>query len=377
MNEYSLENLLKDAPQAAPPVEEAAVAEAVNAQFESLPAVREEEVQKVMKDIDLRDSAATNLYGVGTQKSIAQFSDSILSQVRSRDAGEVGALMTDLLVRVKNVNEPDKPNFFEKIFGGVKGEIQRYLASYDDLSQQIDAIAARLQMQEKTLLQNIEVFDRLYQENLDYFHDLEVYIVAGEEKVREMREEVLPSLEAQAKASDHAMAAQVVKDLAANVDRFEKKVHDLKISQTLALQTAPQIKLIQNNDQLLATKISDAIHNTIPLWKSQTVMALGLAEQEQALKLQRDVSETTNELIRRNAENLKQTTLGVQEEAQRSIVDIETLEAANRDLIETIEGSIAINKKAKETRRAAEEKMVQIQGDLKSALIRALETGEQ
>lgn len=199
--------------------------------------------------------------------------------------------------------------------------------------------------------------------------------MAGNEKIADMRENQIPRLLEEAKASDNPMALQVVTDLEDNVNRFEKKVHDLKISQTLAMPSAPQIKLIQNNDQLLANKITDAINHTIPLWKSQTVIALGLAKQEEVLKMQKAISDATNEMIRENAKKLKKTTLDVREEAERSTVDIETLEEANKELIKAIEGSIEISKKAKEQRKESEQKMVQIKDDLKNALMSAMDEG--
>jgi len=233
------------------------------------------------------------------------------------------------------------------------------------------------QSEQKELVKQVQLFDRLYDQNLNYYNDLEIYIMAGKEKIEDMRQNQLPRLFEEAKNSDNPMAMQVVSDLEANVDRFEKKVHDLKISQTLAMQSAPQIKLIQNNDQLLANKITDAVNHTIPLWKSQTVIALGLAKQEDVLKLQREISDATNQMIRENAKKLKQTTLGVREEAERSTVDIETLEEANKELIEAIQGSIEISKKAKEQRAQAEDKMLKIKDDLKVALTSAMQEGER
>ena len=199
--------------------------------------------------------------------------------------------------------------------------------------------------------------------------------MAGNEKIADMRENQIPRLLEEAKASDNPMALQVVTDLEDNVNRFEKKVHDLKISQTLAMPSAPQIKLIQNNDQLLANKITDAINHTIPLWKSQTVIALSLAKQEEVLKMQKAISDATNEMIRENAKKLKKTTLDVREEAERSTVDIETLEEANKELIEAIEESIEISKKAKEQKKESKQKMVQIKDDLKNALMSAMDDG--
>ena len=374
MADLNLDDLLKEQPKTqATEITESQAKAIVEKDVKPLSEEDRARVEKLKNDLDLRDSTSANLYGVNAQTSIAEFSDEILSKVKAKDAGEVGDLMTDLLVKVKNVSYDDKDkNFLQKMFNSGKNKVDRYIASYDDLAGQIDSISAKLQSEQKELVKQVELFDRLYDQNLNYYNDLEIYIMAGNEKIKEMREQQLPKLFDQAKSSDNPMAMQVVSDLQSNVDRFEKKVHDLKISQTLAMQSAPQIKLIQNNDQLLANKIQDAINHTIPLWKSQTVIALGLAKQEDVLKLQREISDTTNEMIKENAKKLKQTTLGVREEAERSTVDIETLEEANKELIEAIEGSIEISKKAKEQRQVSEEKMVQIKNDLKTALVSAM-----
>lgn len=374
MTDLKLEDLLKEQPKTeVTALTEKEAEQLVKNEVKELSEEDKAKIEKIKNELDLRDSAAANLYGVTTQTNIAEFSNEILSKVRAKDAGEVGELMTNLLVKVRNVNyDEEEGGFLKKLFSGGKTKIERYLASYDDLSGQIDSITATLQNEQKDLLKQVQLFDRLYQQNLDYYNELEIHVLAGEEKIKDMRENQLPALYEQAKKSDNPMASQVVSDLEANVDRFEKKVHDLKISQTLAMQTAPQIKLIQNNDQLLVNKITDAVNHTIPLWKSQTIIALGLAKQSDVLKIQKEISDATNDMIKENAKMLKQTTLDVRKEAERSTVDIETLEAANKELIETIQGSIEISNKAKEQRKLAEEKMSQIKQELKGALVSAL-----
>lgn len=375
MTDLKLDDLLKEKPTTeASVLSEAEATELVKKEVKQLSEEDKARVEKIKNELDLRDSASANLFGVDTQSNIAEFSNEILGKVRAKDAGEVGELMTNLLVKVRNVNYDDEDQgFLKKIFSGGKNKIERFLASYDDLSGQIDSISATLQNEQKDLLRQVQLFDKLYDQNLNYYNELEIHVLAGEEKVREMREQTLPALFEEAKNSDNPMATQVVADLEANVNRFEKKVHDLKISQTLAMQTAPQIKLIQNNDQLLINKITDAVNHTIPLWKSQTVIALGLAKQADVLKMQKEISDTTNQMIRENAKKLKQTTLDVRKEAERSTVDIETIEIANKELIEAIQGSIEISNKAKEQRALAEEKMVQIKDDLKVALTSAMQ----
>ena len=375
--EIKLDDLLQNQPNA--PAKIMDEKEASILAKNDLPVLTDEERKKInaiKENLDLRDASIASFYGTDSQRNMAEFSDSILSQVRSKNAGDVGKNLTALLVTVKNNPPKENQGFLSKLFHGGKMEIERIIASYDSLSGQIDQISAQLQNQQKDLMKEIEIFQRLYQENLFQYQELGLYIMAGEEKVKEMREKVLPKLYEEAKASENPMAMQVVQDLEENVNRFENKVHELKISQTLALQTAPQIKLIQNNNQLLVDKINHVISNTLPLWRSQTVIALGLAKQEEALRVQKAVSDATNALIKDNAKKLKQTTLGIKEESERSLVDIEALEAANKDLIDTINGSVEISRQAKAKRAEAEEKMVQIKNDLRQALVHAMEESQ-
>ncbi|MDD7732436.1 MAG: toxic anion resistance protein [Firmicutes bacterium] len=371
---YKLDDLLAAPAQKAAGIMDPEEAEKVI--HEDLPMLSEEDqakVQALKEDLDLRDSSLSTFYGSVAQENMAEFSNTILSEVQAKDSGEVGALLTDLLVKVDSSNGEDKGSFLDRLFSSGKNRVECYPASYRSLSQNIDAISAKLQDEQKALMKQVTLFDQLYAKNLQEYRDLEIYIQAGEAKLREMRQEALPSLYDQAKTSDNPMALQVVKDLEANVDRFDRKIHELKVSQTLALQTAPQIKLIQNNNQLLVDKINDVVVNTIPLWRSQTVIALGLAKQEEALGMQRNISEATNRLIQGNAQNLKQVSLGVREEAERSTVDIESLEAANQDLIDTIKDSLEISKEARAKRADAEKRMVKIKDDLQQALRESLE----
>ena len=240
------------------------------------------------------------------------------------------------------------------------------------METQIDKISAQLETARMSLLKDIGVFDKLYEENIAYFKDLERYIIAGEEAIEEMRSEALPKLYKEAENSDEPMAMQVVRDFEENVNRFEKRIFDLKTSKAVALQTAPQIKLIQNNDQLLADKITDSINNTIPLWKSQVVIALGLNRQQEIVKMQREVSDTTNELLRRNSENLRNSTVEIQKEAQRSTIDVETIKEVNQNLIATIEESMQIQEDAKNQRKEAEKELIMVQEELREELAKTL-----
>lgn len=373
MSDISLDDLMKKTPvntaTTEVPTEEKAL-ELVKRDIPELSAVDEQKIAEIRAEINLQDTSTLALYGTGAQKNIAEFSDSILSQVKAKDGGEVGQMLTDMLVQVQN-SKPTSGGFLAKMFGKGKTEVQRFMASYETLSQQLDAIAARLESKQKEMTTQIAVFDKMYAQNLDYYHNLTLYIEAGEREIQDLRENTLPRLREEAKNSGDMMAVQAVADFEANVGRFEKKVHDLKISQTLSLQTAPQIKLIQQNDQLLVEKINDVIHSTLPLWRSQTVIALGLQKQRDALAVEKAVSDATNEMIRQNAAQLKQTTLEVRQEAERSTVDIETLEAANQDLIETIHSSVEITRQAAASRVVASQKMLQMKADLKQALIAA------
>ncbi|WP_346727654.1 toxic anion resistance protein [Mobiluncus mulieris] len=373
MSDISLDDLMKKTPvntaTTEVPTEEKAL-ELVKRDIPELSAVDEQKIAEIRAEINLQDTSTLALYGTGAQKNIAEFSDSILSQVKAKDGGEVGQMLTDMLVQVQN-SKPTSGGFLAKMFGKGKTEVQRFMASYETLSQQLDAIAARLESKQKEMTTQIAVFDKMYAQNLDYYHNLTLYIEAGEREIQDLRENTLPRLREEAKNSGDMMAVQAVADFEANVGRFEKKVHDLKISQTLSLQTAPQIKLIQQNDQLLVEKINDVIHSTLPLWRAQTVIALGLQKQRDALAVEKAVSDATNEMIRQNAAQLKQTTLEVRQEAERSTVDIETLEVANQDLIETIHSSVEITRQAAASRVAASQKMLQMKADLKQALIAA------
>lgn len=333
-------------------------------------------VNEIKQEIDMQDSTLLTVYGSESQKNIAQFSDTILAEVRSKDVGDVGNLMADLMVKVKDldITQIQDEGLLAKLpfFKNAKRSVEKYLARYDNMEHQIDKIQGQLENARMELLKDIGVFDKLYEKNVAYFNELQLYIVAGEEKIEELRQEVIPSLLEQAKTSGDPMASQVVNDFQETVNRFEKKVHDLKTSKTVAIQTAPQIKLIQNNDKLLVDKVSDAITNTIPLWKSQVVIALGMNKQKQVLEMQREVSDTTNELLKRNSAALKKNTVEVAKEAERSTIDIETLKKVNEDLISTIEESIQIHQNAKKARQEAEVEIKKIEENLQQTLLKTI-----
>ena len=345
----------------------------IESQIEELTPEQKIRVNELKESIDLMDSQASIQYGVGAQRNISSFADNILTQIRSKDSGYVGDMMSELMLKVKDVgvDKLGEESFLDKIplLKDASRSIRKFMQRYETLEVQIDRIEGELDKARMELLKDIGMFDGLYEKNLDYFRELQVYIVAGEEKIQEIRTETLPALREQAQAKGDPMSAQLVTDFEDTVNRFEKKIHDLKLSKTIAIQTAPQIRLIQNNDKLLVDKIQTAVLNTIPLWKSQIVIALGLSRQQSALKMQREVSDATNALLKKNAELLKQNTIDVAKESERGIVDIETLKKVNADLIETIEETIKIQQEGRTARQNAETELAGIESQLKNVLL--------
>ena len=378
MPEISLEDLLKAKAQentaAKAPVaviDQQQEIMQVTQQTEALTPAERKQVEEIKSKIDLMNSGYALQFGSGAQKNMADFSDSLLSQVRTKDSGEVGALLTDLSGKINEFNRKESDSFVKKlpIIGSLVSKGETMLASYEKLSTKVDKIQSELEKSKTTMMKDIMLFDALYQKNLEYFKHLELYIRAGEEKLQEMRTTVLPKLRADAAASADPMAGQVVSDFESNVDRFEKKVHDLKISKTIAIQTAPQLRLIQNNDKILVERVQSAIYNAIPLWKNQIVIALGLTRQQNVLRMQQAISDTTNKLLRRNAEMLKINSIETAKENNRSIVDIETVKKVNDDLVTTIEETLKIQQEGRQARQSAEQELLQIENRLKETLL--------
>lgn len=382
MADINLNDLLEkrqaESQPAVPVVDQGHEVAQFNAQVESLTPEERQQIDTIKDSIDLVNSNAIVQYGSGAQKNIANFSNSVLSTVKSTDPAVAGDLLNDLLndlvKRVKafeDENDEDK-GFFASlpVVGSLFKKGEALTKSYTTLAAQIDKIQAGLDNQKMTLMKDIAMFDGLYDKNLEYFKQLQLYIQAGEEKIQELNQTTIPKLEAQAQVSDNPMAVQVVQDFKDAVSRFEKKVHDLKISKTIAIQTAPQIRIIQNNDKILVDRIQSAIYNTIPLWKNQMVLALGLGRQKEALEMQQAVSNTTNELLKRNAAMLKQNSHDTAVENERSIVDIETVKQVNEDLISTIEDTLRIQQEGRQKRQAAEAELVQIEDRLREALLK-------
>ncbi|MBR4151657.1 MAG: toxic anion resistance protein [Selenomonadaceae bacterium] len=355
------------------PVEPAKEIEKVTQQVETLTPAELAKVQSIKDGINFMDSSMPLSFGAPAQKEIAQFSDSILAKVRSKDSGEVGVLLNDLVGKVKGFDVTKKKGGFLSslpIIGSLVNKAEDIMQGYEKLSTQVEKIQSGLENSKVKMMEDVVMFDTLYQKNLEYFKDLQLYIRAGEEKLDEMRTITLPKLRAQASESGDPMAVQVVSDFEQSVDRFEKKIHDLKLSKTLAIQTAPQIRLIQNNDRVLIDRVQSAIYHTIPLWKNQMVIALGLHHQKETIELQRAVTDATNDLLKRNAEMLKQNSIDTAKANERGIVDIETVKKVNEDLISTIEETLRIQSEGRQKRQAAEKELVAIEGRLKDALLK-------
>ena len=331
-------------------------------------------VEEIKEGINLLDSSQTITFGVGAQKNLSDFSDTILTKIHNKDTGEVGPLLSELMLQVKDLEIEDletKKGFFDNIpfFSSFGKKMDRFNAKYETVEIQIDRIEDQLDQARLQMMKDIALFDNLYEKNLEYFNNLQLYIIAGEELIEETRNTTIPKLRQEAVSSNDPMSAQLVRDFEDTVNRFEKKVHDLKLSKQMSIQTAPQIKLIQNNDKMLIDKIQTAILNTIPLWKSQIIIAIGLLRQENALKLQKSVNDTTNELLVKNSEKLRTHTIETARESERGIIDMESLKKVNRDLIDTIQETITIQEQGREKRFQAEKELLLMEEELKQSLL--------
>ncbi len=340
--------------------------------FSKLSAEEKSKVNAIAATINVSDSDAVVQYGVSVQSEISEFSDDVLKRVQSSESGYVGEVLSDLMVKVKAVDVDDiagKKGFLSQAFANMKNRFNRFMARYQKLGTQIDSIIDGLEDAKAGLIDDIALLDTLHEKNLLFMKDLEYYITAGEMKVAELRDKTLPELQAKAKASGDQMDSQVFNDMKQLVDRFEKKIHDLRLSRMITVQTAPQLRLIQHNDQVLVEKIQSSILNTIPLWKNQIVIAISLYRQQAALTLQKEVTDTTNELLIKNAELLKENTIGTATEAERGIVDLETLQKVNQDLIDTIDETLRIQADGRAKRAAAQIELERLEDILKDKLM--------
>ena len=361
-----------------PAADEAAAAAAAEEEKKVEPVMIEEtrlspEEQKMVDDfaekIDVTNSQMVLQYGAATQKKIGDFSETALDKVRTKDLGEAGEMIAHLVTELKGFDAQEESKgifgFFKKAGSG----IEAMKAKYAKTEANVEKIEAVLEGHQVQLLKDVAMLDKMYQMNMLYFKELTMYILAGKKKLKQVREGELQAAMDKAKASGLPEDAQAARDLADMCDRFEKKLYDLELTRNVSIQMGPQIRLIQNNDTMMAEKIQTSIVNTIPLWKSQMVLALGLAHSQQAIEAQRAVSDMTNELLKKNAAALKQGTIDAAKESERGIVDIETLQATNKSLIETLDELNKIQSEGRAKRAAAEVELGRIEGELKQKLM--------
>ena len=325
------------------------------------------QVDEFAKQIDLHNSTAILQYGVGTQKKMADFSGSALENVKTKDLGEVGEMLSNVVTQLKDFDEEEKG--FLGIFKKPGNKLEAMKTKYSKAETNINKICEALEGNQVQLLKDISILDKMYDLNLTYFKELSMYILAGKKKLAETRDTELVQLLEKAKASGLPEDAQTARDLEALCDRFEKKLHDLELTRMVSIQTAPQIRLVQSSDTMMVEKIQSTIVNTIPLWKSQMVLALGVNHAEQAARAQREVSDMTNELLRKNAEVLKVSAIESAKESERGIIDMETLKNTNASLISTLDEVMKIQADGREKRRAAEEEMRLMENELKAKLL--------
>lgn len=339
-----------------------------------------EKAQAVAAEIELNDSQAIVHYGVPAQKKISDFADTILGEIRSKDSDYIGEILSNLVVKVKDVGVEKlstKESALKKvpIIGNLVDSFKHFVTKYDKLNIQIEKIVEKLEGAKMELLKSITLLDSLYEKNLQYLKDLDIYIAAGQIKLQHIYEKELPEMQEKAEKSKDLMVTQNLQDYRQFAERFEKKLHDLKLSRMIAIQTGPQVRMVQGGNQTLYERIQSSILNTIPLWKNQVIIAISLFKQKKALELQKDVADTTNELLQKNAEMLKAGTLDIAKEAERGIVDIESLKKVNNELVAAIEETLKIQQEGRTKRREAEAELLTIESDLKEKLI-ALKPGE-
>lgn len=340
--------------------------------YEKLSDAEKSAIDEFISKVDVNDTGIILSYGASAQQEIAKFSDDVLQNVRTKNTGDVGDLLTDLVVEIKDFDGAADINSSKgifSIFNSLKKRVSKLLAKYDKVNNNIDKIEKKLEEHKIQMLKDIAIFDEMYDKNLDSFKQISLYIIAGEKKIKELKEVELPKLQEQAKQSGEQIDAQKVNDLMAVISRFEKKIYDLKTTRIISIQMAPQIRMIQNNDSELVEKIQSSIINTIPLWKNQVVIALGLANAKNALNTQQSVTEITNEMLKKNSENLKQGTIEIAAESEKAIVDVETLKKTNSDIIETLDSLIKIHDEGAKKRTEAEVELQKIEQELKQKLV--------
>jgi len=338
-----------------------------------IPEENRQKAYQLAGQIDPKNHQAMISYGTPAQSKLLSFSNTMLEHVQKQDLGEVGEIISDLMARFSEVNpddlKPEKSSFFARMFGRISNSIQETLSKYQKTGAQIDRISVKLERSKNALLSDIGMLEKLYENNKEYFHALNVYIAAGELKLEELHEKTIPVLKKAAEQSNDQMKFQEVNDMIQFADRLDKRLYDLKLSREITIQSAPQIRLIQNTNQALVEKIQSSIMTAIPLWKNQVAIALTLIRQRHAVEAQKQVSKTTNELLLKNAEMLKTNTIETARENERGIVDIETLKRTQENLISTLEETLRIQEEGRQKRQNAENELTAMENDLRKKLI--------
>ena len=352
------------------PQEQVATTQKTGPNLSGLSPAEQKAVLDFADKIDLTNSGVVLQYGAAAQKNIANFSESTLNAVRTKDMGELGDMVTNLLGELKgfSAEEEEKKGFFG-MFKKASNNLQNMKIKYEKAEENVDRIAEQLEQHQMVLMKDAALLDQMYDKNLEYFKQLSMYILAGEKKLADERATTLQELYAKAQASGLPEDAQSANDYAALCDRFEKKLYDLKLTRQISIQMGPQIRMIQNNDTLMTEKIQTSLVNTIPLWKSQMVLALGINHSKQAMEAQRAVSDMTNELLKKNADMLKVATIETAKESERGIVDIETLQHTNESLISTLDEVMTIQTEGRQKRKDAEAELQRIEGQLRQKLL--------
>ena len=327
-----------------------------------------EKARQIAKTIQFKDSNALVQYGVGAQANISSFATTVLQSVRVKDSGQVGESLTDLMFKIKDAGVGDLTSGKTGWFQSLADKAKRFMAKYEKLEDQIDKIVRELNNSRMVLLKDITMLDQLYAKNLEYLHDLDLFLAAGQIKLDELNANDVPQLQAKAQQTGDPVDAQNLNDLQQFIHRFEKKLYDMKLSRIIAIQTAPQIRMIQSNDQTLAEKVQSSIVTTIPLWKNQIIIAITLMNQKRAVMVQKAVDDATNDLLIKNSELLKQNSIEVATANERGIVEIETLKTTNANLLSTIDEVLRIQQEGKQKRVQAQAELAQIEADLKAKL---------
>ncbi|WP_203362691.1 toxic anion resistance protein [Bacillus sp. REN10] len=338
-----------------------------------LPEEHQQKAKELAQQIDPTNHQAIISYGTSAQSKLSSFSHSMLDHVQQKDIGSIGDILSDLMKRLQEVNpdelQPEKKNMFSRLFNRVSNSIQEILSKYQKVGSQIDRISIKLDHSKQLLLEDIVMLEQLYDKNKEYFQALNIFIAAGELKLEELQKETIPALRQKAEQSGDQMAYQDVNDMVQFADRLEKRLHDLKLSRQITIQSAPQIRMIQNMNQALAEKIQSSILTAIPLWKNQIAIALTLVRQKKAMESQKQVSQTTNELLLKNAEMLKTNTIETAKENERGLVDIETLKKTQSNLISTLEETMRIQQEGRTKRQQAEQELAAMENELKQKLL--------